>query len=58
MSLEDSMPDRGEVVLVSGLGRGWVKGISPDPTPDHHLYPVSTGRVCAGSVVGLGWVLD
>src|SRR6266545_5365462 len=38
--------------LVSGLGRGRVRNLVPDPTPVHNPYPSDSGRVSARVWVG------
>jgi len=43
--------------LVSGLGRGRVRKLVPDPDPDHHPDPTYLGRVLLRVSRGLGQVL-
>ena len=38
--------------IVSGLGRGRVRNLVPDPTPVHNPYPSDSGRVSARVWVG------
>ena len=40
------------LLLVSGLGRGRVRNLVPDPTPVHNPYPSDSGRVSARVWVG------